>query len=104
METNTINLKNKVGFMSLLVGDEIFKLYCAHGEDCPVAVGSWIVSIEPTKAGDIPKMGIQSKDKVNEKSFFVHLIENQNVIIDDDGHVFFDFQTEGESLGIKRPN
>jgi len=102
MEKTLINLKNKADFMSLLLGDQIFEFSSAHGEDSPIVVNSWVVIIEPTKAGDIPKLAIQSKDKIDEQIFFIHLLENKNIIIDDDGNLFFDFNKNEEGLQAKK--
>lgn len=99
-----ISLKNKEDFLSLLIGDKVVKTF-AHGEDSPVEVESWVVTIEPTKAGDIPKMAIQkTTSSATDQSFFIHLNETQKIIIDDDAKVFFDFAKLEENLFGQRSN
>lgn len=87
-------------FLSLVVGDEICKFF-SHGEDLPALIATWVVKIEPTLSGNIPKMAIQQKD-VDEQSFFVHFNDLKNTIINDDDVIFFDYNKKDEDLVVNK--
>jgi len=95
---SSTNFEKKEDFLLAKLGDKIFES-CSHGEDSPIISGPWVVIIEPSIAGNIPKMGIKSEE---DEGFFIHLFEDKKMILTDDSQTFFDFNKNDVALVISR--